>query len=39
MTVAHKAFNAHLDQCKQCREQPFNLCPAGVLLLTAAALS
>lgn len=23
------AFHAHLDVCKRCREQPFNLCPIG----------
>lgn len=26
-------FHAHLDQCAQCREQPFNLCDAGARLL------
>lgn len=24
-----KVFHDHLDVCKQCRNQPFNLCPVG----------
>lgn len=32
------AFHAHLDVCRQCREQPMNLCPAGAPLLRVAAL-
>ena len=24
-----KKFHAHLDECVQCRTQPFNLCPNG----------
>lgn len=31
------AFHAHLDDCKRCRENPFDLCPMGGLLLTLAA--
>lgn len=31
-------FHAHLDECKQCREQPFNLCFAGAVRLRNAAL-
>lgn len=31
-------FHAHLDECKQCREQPFNLCMNGAVLLEASAL-
>lgn len=27
------AFHKHLDQCKQCREHPFALCPEGTRLL------
>jgi hypothetical protein len=27
-------FHYHLDRCKQCREQPFNLCRTGALLLS-----
>jgi len=26
-------FHAHLDKCRRCREQPFNLCDAGRRLL------
>lgn len=28
---------AHLDECRQCREQPFNLCAVGAPLLIATA--
>jgi hypothetical protein len=31
-------FHAHLDACKRCREQPFNLCATGEKLLKEAAL-
>jgi hypothetical protein len=31
-------FHAHLDGCRQCREEIFNLCPVGVKLLEEAAL-
>lgn len=27
-------FHKHLDECQQCREQPFNLCSLGADLLT-----
>lgn len=27
------AFHAHLDECEQCREEPFNLCPMGAELI------
>jgi len=30
-------FHAHLDECRRCAEQPFNLCPVGARLLGAAA--
>jgi hypothetical protein len=30
------AFEAHLDACAQCREHPFDLCPAGANLLMLA---
>jgi hypothetical protein len=36
MGVEH--FHAHLDACKRCREQPFNLCVTGEKLLKEAAL-
>jgi len=26
-------FHAHLDECERCRNQPFNLCPEGDLIL------
>jgi len=26
-------FHSHLDECEQCREHPFNLCPEGELIL------
>lgn len=31
-----EAYHAHLDQCAQCRNNPFNLCPEGARLLHAA---
>ena len=34
---ARDAFHRHLDACSRCREQPFNLCLAGLTLLKAAA--
>ncbi len=30
-------FHAHLDDCKQCRDHPFDLCPDGAKLLKEAA--
>lgn len=39
MTTAADAFHAHLDRCRRCREQVWNLCPTGYKLLTEAALS
>ena len=32
---AAKAFHDHLDVCRRCREQPFNLCPTGAARLQA----
>lgn len=29
-------FNYHLDNCKQCRENPFNLCEVGYSLISDA---
>ncbi len=29
-------FHEHLNVCKRCREQPFNLCKVGSLILRAA---
>lgn len=29
-------FHKHLDNCKQCREQPFNLCSIGHTLIHKA---
>jgi hypothetical protein len=33
--IAH--FHAHLDECKRCREQPFNLCSVGLRRLKATS--
>lgn len=30
-------FHAHLDACKQCRENPFDLCADGQRLIAEAA--
>lgn len=30
-------FHAHLDDCRQCRDNPFDLCPIGVVLINEAA--
>jgi hypothetical protein len=27
-------FHKHLDECKQCRDNPFDLCPVGHVILT-----
>ena len=32
-----QAFHEHLDECSQCRDNPFGLCSKGVELLKAAA--
>lgn len=34
--MSDNIFHRHLDQCQQCRDQPFNLCPSGYLLLNQA---
>ncbi len=26
-------FHEHLDICEQCRDNPFNLCPSGEIIL------
>ena len=31
-----KLFHAHLDECKQCRENPFGMCPIGQARLEEA---
>lgn len=31
------AFHAHLDECEQCRDEPFNLCAEGARLLLEGA--
>ena len=33
---AMKDFYRHLDECRQCREHPFNLCGVGSLLMQLA---
>lgn len=30
-------YHMHLDQCKRCRENPMDQCPAGLAALRAAA--
>lgn len=30
-------FNKHLDTCERCRNEPFNLCPVGTLLMRSFA--
>ena len=37
LTESMDRFHAHLDECKQCRDRPFGLCPSGQTLLLAAA--
>jgi hypothetical protein len=32
-------FHGHLDECRQCSEEVFNLCPIGVELIEKAATS
>ncbi len=29
-----KNFHDHLDQCQQCRDHPFALCPIGASIIT-----
>lgn len=31
-------FHAHLDVCQRCREEIFNLCPIGAVLIAKAAI-
>lgn len=35
-TEAQDRFHRHLDNCKQCSDEPFNLCPTGERLLLDA---
>lgn len=39
VTPAIDAFHAHLDVCRQCRDNPFALCVEGYKLLETAAAS
>ena len=32
-------YHAHLDTCRQCRTQPFNMCPRGMELFGLLANS
>ena len=32
------AFHKHLDECSRCRNNPFDLCDDGSILLNAAAI-
>ncbi len=34
--LASVDFHKHLDACRQCMNQPFNLCPKGTALLRKA---
>lgn len=36
---ASTAFHEHLDECEQCENQPFNLCPVGAKLLQEAGVA
>ena len=36
MKTAVETFHEHLDECERCRTRPFDLCPVGAQLLTAA---
>jgi hypothetical protein len=36
MTSAETDFHTHLDNCEQCRNKPFELCPIGRALAGAA---
>lgn len=33
--MSDNKFHDHLDVCKRCESQPFNLCPVGDLLIRA----
>lgn len=33
------AFHKHLDECVQCEQNPFNLCPIGCLLIQSCGLA
>lgn len=37
MKTGIQHFHAHLDVCKQCANNPFDLCPEGVKRLKEAA--
>ena len=37
ITDSMKRFHAHLDACKQCRDNPFGLCKTGEALLVATS--
>jgi hypothetical protein len=36
LTARPDQFHDHLDGCRQCADQPFNLCPVGMKLLVSA---
>lgn len=36
LSPKHQAFNTHLDSCKRCATQPFNLCTTGARMLHEA---
>jgi hypothetical protein len=33
---AAAAFHSHLDECRQCADHPFDLCPSGTVLMNLA---
>lgn len=33
----HNDFHAHLDECQQCRDEPFNLCLEGKAIMQKAS--
>lgn len=35
----HEALDTHLDECAQCRNNPFDLCQIGAILLVIAVNS
>lgn len=37
--TAKDDFHKHLDECQQCRENPFKLCLTGARLLETAAMA
>lgn len=38
LPASQERFHKHLDTCRRCREQPFNLCEVGDGLLRATGI-